>query len=76
MQVDMIVKEWRIKKDEKTPVPKIVGEYSIVMNGTSIAEQGFNGDYNSKEVPFSGDLIKKISEIEKDIIKEIQDILK
>lgn len=75
MNVELKLNKWKVLLKENASVPTIVGQYDVVMNGKSIAEQSFNDGYNSRDVPFSGDVVKKIVEVEKMIVKEIQAII-
>ncbi len=75
MEVKFSIKSWKIQKDEKAGTSKIIGSYELLANGKVIANQNFNGDYGSIEVPFSGDLIQKLKALENDIIAEIQKII-
>lgn len=75
MEVELKLEKWRVEADKETKTPVVKGNYNVLMNGTSIAMQDFNGDYNSKKIPFSGDVIQKIIEVEKLIVGEIQKLL-
>ena len=51
MEVSIKLKSWKIKQDADSKLPVVEGEYSIEMNGVSIADQSFNS-YSGKKIPF------------------------
>lgn len=79
MQVQLVLKEWKITKSDKKgdSAPVIAGEYAIEMDGKEIAKQDFNGCGfgSSKKIPFSGDLVQKVMALEKAIADEIKTLV-
>lgn len=75
MEVELVLKKWKVELDKEKKMPKIVGDYSVRSGGVEIAEQRFNDNYNSKELHFSSKLMEEIVEVEKKIIAEVQSFI-
>lgn len=75
MDIKFSIKNWHIKKDDKSGQSKVCGTYDLTMNGKVIASQNFNSEYGSIEVPFSGDLFKRLHALENDILEEIKEMI-
>jgi hypothetical protein len=77
MEVSFKIEKWSIRKDEKTHLPIITGQYSLEAMGKTVAKQSFNNEYGSDvQFPFSMSLTQKIQDIEKEIIEEIHKLVK
>ncbi len=75
MQVNLVLKSWKVVQDEKSKLPRIVGLFSVMMGEKEIASQSFNEGYNSKEIPFSGDTINALINVESIIKTELEKMM-
>jgi hypothetical protein len=75
VQVQLVLKNWSISRDEKTKLPTICGKYAVMMGDKEIATQHFNDGYNCKELPFSNEAIAAVRGLEKIISTELEKVL-
>jgi len=75
MDININLKEWKVRQGKDAGAPVLQGEYEIQVNKKVMATQTFNGEYNGFKVPFSIDLIKQIADCEKAIVKEIHGLI-
>lgn len=75
MDVMMGLQNWKVQKDDKSGMSKLVGKYELIFNGKVIASQEFNGGYGSSEIPFSGELMSKVKSVEDELISELKKML-
>ncbi len=75
MEVQLVIKSWRIVKDVQTSLPRVAGSYGVMMGEREIASQDFNEGYACKSLAFSVELLKKLREVETLIVAEIQKML-
>ena len=75
MDVQLVLKNWEIVRDEKLKKPRVTGKYAVMMGDKEIATQEFNGPYGSKDIPFSEATVEAIAGLEVAIKAELEKFL-
>lgn len=71
LNVEIQLKDWKVKKDDDTGVKKICGHYALMHGEAELASKSFNDGYSSMDFPFSSDILKASQDLEKMIRAEI-----
>jgi len=75
MEVSLVLKNWGIKQDAETKLPKLVGSFGVMAGEKEISSQEFNEGYTHKKVTFSPGLTTKIQTLEAEIQAELTQLL-
>lgn len=72
INVDVMLKDWKVRYDKTQNAPIIYGEYGIIMGKQEIASESFNSEYGGSKIAFTTDAMEKVKAAEAIILSEIE----
>lgn len=66
MELEILIKEWRIKtKEDKSRT--VAGTYAVMCNANEVATSTFNDGYNSTDIQISAELLVEAESLDEKI---------